>query len=225
MTNMHEHAEDIQKPAEPVTDADTARKVLNDMDTMIYAARMNDMPDMDQLQKLRDRLRDALDKEPEPVKQDAALKTEQEENGQGRQYTLTQDDVVLFALSRLDVLIRQTGDEELKDLAHAVREMYDGLFRDSGQEQESHLPEIDNRERVEVHWHDAHGVTRDWKTIEDVDDEAANAVSVGVLLSESETALVVVPHFVSPPAGVEYCGQITIPRSCVVRILRLARPR
>ena len=78
---------------------------------------------------------------------------------------------------------------------------------------------------VLVEWVDSFGCAPDWRPLDSCAPDLLVCRSVGWLLHEDERCLVVVPHRTDggavEPQG---CGDMTIPRVAVLRVLPLEEP-
>jgi hypothetical protein len=78
------------------------------------------------------------------------------------------------------------------------------------------------RELVLVEWEDSCGAGRDWSPLDQATAKALPCRSVGWMVAESESALLLVPHLhdSDEELGVKAsgCGELTIPRRAVKRI-------
>lgn len=77
---------------------------------------------------------------------------------------------------------------------------------------------------VRVEWIDAHGCSPEWTEMPDKDTVRIPTVdSMGWLVYEDERAIVVMPHWCPKSPGVteQGCGDMTIPRSSIVKIVEL----
>lgn len=82
-----------------------------------------------------------------------------------------------------------------------------------------------NGDLILCEWLDSYGCSPSWETIEKgVKPLGMACKSVGWLVRQSEKFIVVVPHLSQKNeiADQQGCGDMTIPRSAIVRIKRLA---
>lgn len=82
---------------------------------------------------------------------------------------------------------------------------------------------------VYIEWHDAHGVEPNWEWMEELlekVDHICIAKSVGWLIKENKFQVVVVPHLIeaSPLTRAQGCGEMTIPKSSIRRIVSFKLP-
>lgn len=83
---------------------------------------------------------------------------------------------------------------------------------------------------VYIEWHDAHGVEPNWEFMEELIEKVDHiciAKSVGWLVKENKFQVVVVPHQIeaSPLTRAQGCGEMTIPRSSIRRMVSFNLPR
>jgi len=70
-----------------------------------------------------------------------------------------------------------------------------------------------------VEWMDAEGSTSGWKSLVDATDgELVQCFSVGWVLRETATLLVIVPHMNTTP---EYDGEVKIPKVNITKRIKL----
>jgi hypothetical protein len=77
---------------------------------------------------------------------------------------------------------------------------------------------------VIIEWVDAHGGNRTgWKGLKEIESTVpANGRSVGFLVKETETHIVVCPHFVGDEPNIEGDGEMSIPKGWIkaIKVLR-----
>lgn len=74
---------------------------------------------------------------------------------------------------------------------------------------------------VQVEWSDAFGCASHWESIEDTRAEPVVALSVGWVMRESDGGMLIVPHRAMVPDDEQGCGDMVIPRSCILHIREL----
>lgn len=86
----------------------------------------------------------------------------------------------------------------------------------------------DNTRLVLIEWRDAFGCSPSWTEVADIKPDALTCKSVGWLAHEDADSLVIIPHLSAPDHGhseQQGCGDMTIPRVSVTRIVRLQEDR
>lgn len=74
-----------------------------------------------------------------------------------------------------------------------------------------------------VEWTDSFGCSTNWTELSDIHPEPMICKSVGWLAYDGEDCVVVVPHI---STGTDQgCGDMTIPRSAIVRVTKLEEGR
>lgn len=71
-----------------------------------------------------------------------------------------------------------------------------------------------------IEWVDSYGCSARWESLEDVADPELNTCrSVGWLVKENSSVLVLVPHIATETDRTDEqgCGDMTIPQQCVVK--------
>lgn len=70
---------------------------------------------------------------------------------------------------------------------------------------------------VFVEWYDAKSETEnDWTPVEESVGDLALCYSLGFLVKETDRSLVVAGH--TDDKNKDFCGEINIPKSCVIRV-------
>lgn len=80
----------------------------------------------------------------------------------------------------------------------------------------SHLGKL-----VQVEWEDSFGCAVHWESLEGVKCEPAVAMTAGWVVAESERGLLVVPHRVQTIDDEQGCGDMVIPKRCILSIREL----
>lgn len=80
----------------------------------------------------------------------------------------------------------------------------------------SHLGKL-----VQVEWEDSFGCSAHWESVSDVKCEPVVAMTAGWCMEESERGILIVPHKVDAFGDVQGCGDMVIPRSCILHIREL----
>lgn len=77
---------------------------------------------------------------------------------------------------------------------------------------------------VFIEWIDSYAVNPEWVEIEDVKPEPLSCYSVGWVVGENESCVVVVPHMSDKHhnhARHQGCGDMTIPKCAIIRRVEL----
>lgn len=81
---------------------------------------------------------------------------------------------------------------------------------------------------VLIEWVDSHVAVGGWKLLDDFDRNAKAPFcrSVGWVVRDDDEIIVVVPHFIEEQGDVarQGCGDMTIPKCSVVRVIDLEAP-
>jgi len=83
---------------------------------------------------------------------------------------------------------------------------------------------------VYIEWHDAHGVEPNWEWMEELIEKVEHiciSQSVGWLVKENKFQVVIVPHVIAASSltRAQGCGEMTIPRSSIRRMVSFKLPR
>ena len=83
---------------------------------------------------------------------------------------------------------------------------------------------------VYIEWIDAHGVEPNWEWMEELIakvHEVVVAKSVGWLIKETKKQVTILPHMVeaAPGTRAQGCGEMTIPRANIQRLVTLSVPK
>ena len=81
---------------------------------------------------------------------------------------------------------------------------------------------MDKRKLVYVEWVDSRGVSAAWGHMENLKEGPCFVESAGWLLQDEEEFIQIVPHVGTDPD--QGCGDMTIPRSQVTRMIELKVP-
>ena len=79
---------------------------------------------------------------------------------------------------------------------------------------------------VYIEWIDAHGVSANWEWLKDLRNHAASschAKSVGFVIAENKDNIVLLPHLIEETTSTrgQGCGDMTIPKGCIKRMVVL----
>lgn len=81
---------------------------------------------------------------------------------------------------------------------------------------------------VLVDWIDSYGAAANWQSIENYSPSPMRCQSVGWIVSKNKDSIAVVPHLSEkghPDVPQQGCGDMTIPKSAIVRIQTLTPTR